>query len=152
MTVVELLGAVAGGGTLSAIIGAVGVQLAARRQERVDSKKEAATIEVSHTEAATEALGLMSALIGEMRGERARLIDEAEKARARTEEETKGRHECLALVSELRGHVDQLEPRLQVMEAAHDKCREDLAEFKASVKVELAKRPASNPGFPKVGG
>lgn len=126
--------------------------LTGRRLERTEAKKEAATVEVAHVEASTKAINLMSALIGEMRGERARLIDEANSARLRTDAEAQGKHDCLELVGELRGHVEQLEPRLQVVEAAHDKCREDLAAFKASVKVELAKRPASNPSFPKAGG
>lgn len=159
MTVPELLGAVLGGGTISAVVGAVGTALAGRAKERSDAKKDAATVDVAHVEASATALNLMSALIGEMRGERARLVEETNAARARTEAEAQEKHECLELVGELRGHVDQLEPRLQQIEVALDKCRDDhatakaeLATFKRSVTSELAKRPPSNPGFPKAGG
>lgn len=156
MTAAELLGVVLGGGTVSAVIGSVSTMVAAKRAARVEEKKDAASTEIAHVEASTKAASLMGELIEEMREERKRLIAEADAKRAEGDA-VRSRHvDCLQLVGELRGHVDQLEPRLQQVETKLDECHRDrakdrveLADFKAKIHVELAKRPPSNPGFPK---
>ena len=158
MTTIELLGVVLGGGTVSAVVGSITTALAGKRAERTEAKRSDASVVVASIEAdgKTEAslADVMRDILTDMRTERVQLVAAARAEEARLEASLADREakhlDCQRLVGELGGRVDQMVERIADCETKHEAAELEIAKFKRSVAHELAKRPASNPGFPAV--